>query len=115
MLVGRTPNRKLVTMSDSETDAGIRAVLWDFGGVILSSPFEAFNRYERANDLPSDFIRSVNTANADDNAWARLERNDVTPAEFDAGCSPPSPRRWAIAFRAATCSGCSPGASVPRW
>ena len=24
----------------------IRAVLWDFGGVILSSPFEAFNHYE---------------------------------------------------------------------
>jgi putative hydrolase of the HAD superfamily len=24
----------------------IQAVLWDFGGVILSSPFEAFNRYE---------------------------------------------------------------------
>ncbi len=64
-------------------DTGIRAVLWDFGGVILSSPFEAFNRYERANSLPNDFIRSVNTANPGDNAWAKLERNDVTPSEFD--------------------------------
>ncbi len=61
----------------------IQAVLWDFGGVILSSPFDAFNRYEAANSLPTDFIRSVNTSNPDDNAWAKLERNDVTPDEFD--------------------------------
>ena len=62
----------------------IRAVLWDFGGVILSSPFEAFNRYEAAIGLPADFIRSVNATNPDANAWALLERNDVTPEEFDA-------------------------------
>ena len=62
----------------------IRAVLWDFGGVILSSPFEAFNRYEAANDLPVDFIRGVNATDPDTNAWALLERNDVTPEEFDA-------------------------------
>mgnify|MGYP001553242180 FL=1 len=61
----------------------IRAVLWDFGGVILSSPFEAFNRYEAANDLPTDFIRSVNATDPDSNAWALLERNDVTPEQFD--------------------------------
>jgi len=62
----------------------IRAVLWDFGGVILSSPFETFNRYEAAHGLPTDFIRGVNATNPDTNAWALLERNDVTPAEFDA-------------------------------
>ena len=62
----------------------IRAVLWDFGGVILTSPFEAFNRYEQEQGLPMDFIRSVNTRNADDNAWARLERDDLSPAGFDA-------------------------------
>lgn len=65
------------------SDSPIKAVLWDFGGVILSSPFEAFNRYELAHDLPTDFIRTVNTSNPDDNAWAKLERNDVTPQEFD--------------------------------
>ena len=59
------------------------AVLWDFGGVILSSPFEAFNHYEARVGLPLDFIRSVNAANPDTNAWARLERNELTPAEFD--------------------------------
>lgn len=61
-----------------------RAVFWDFGGVITSSPFEAFNRYEQARGLPRDFLRTTNTINPDDNAWARFERNDITPAEFDA-------------------------------
>jgi len=62
----------------------IRAVLWDFGGVILSSPFEAFNRYETATGLPLDHIRRVNSTNPDGNAWALLERNDISPLEFDA-------------------------------
>ena len=65
-------------------DAALTAVLWDFGGVILSSPFEAFNRYEQEHHLPPDFIRGVNATNPHDNAWARLERSDITPAEFDA-------------------------------
>ena len=60
-----------------------RAVLWDFGGVILSSPFEAFRRYEAERDLPIDFIRGVNTTNPHGNAWALLERGEVTVAEFD--------------------------------
>lgn len=65
------------------TTKEIRAVLWDFGGVILSSPFEAFNRYETDRGLPLDHIRRVNATNPDGNAWALLERNDVTPAQFD--------------------------------
>ena len=61
----------------------IRAVLWDFGGVILTSPFEAFNRYEHAHGLPPDFIRSVNATDPDTNAWALLERSEIEPDEFD--------------------------------
>ena len=60
-----------------------KAVLWDFGGVILSSPFEAFNRYEADHGLPPDFVRSVNATNPHDNAWAKLERSEITAAEFD--------------------------------
>lgn len=60
------------------------AVLWDFGGVILSSPFEAFNRYEAEHGLPTDFIRTVNATDPHTNAWARLERSEVSPSEFDA-------------------------------
>ncbi len=62
----------------------IRAVIWDFGGVITSSPFEAFNRYERERGLPVDFLRSVNAVNPLDNAWARLERSECTREAFDA-------------------------------
>ena len=61
----------------------IRAVLWDFGGVILTSPFEAFNFYEQRKGLPLDFIRSVNAANPHDNAWALLERTEIDGEEFD--------------------------------
>jgi putative hydrolase of the HAD superfamily len=61
----------------------IRAVLWDFGGVILSSPFEAFNRYETERGLPTDFIRSVNATDPDHNAWALLERSEIDATEFD--------------------------------
>jgi putative hydrolase of the HAD superfamily len=62
--------------------APIRAVLWDFGGVILSSPFEAFAHYEQRNGLPPDFIRGLNAQNPHDNAWALLERNAVPFDEF---------------------------------
>jgi putative hydrolase of the HAD superfamily len=58
------------------------AILWDFGGVILSSPFEAFNRYEQEAGLPRDFIRMLNTRNPDDNAWAKMERSDVSLQGF---------------------------------
>jgi putative hydrolase of the HAD superfamily len=61
----------------------IEAVFWDFGGVILSSPFEAFNAYEIDVGLPSDFIRLVNSTDPDANAWALLERSDISPDEFD--------------------------------
>jgi putative hydrolase of the HAD superfamily len=60
-----------------------RAVLWDFGGVILSSPFEAFRRYEAEHDLPVDFIRGVNATNPHGNAWAAMERNEISADEFD--------------------------------
>jgi len=60
----------------------IRAALFDFGGVILSSPFEAFARYERSHDLPDGFLRTVNATNPDTNAWARLERSEVDLAGF---------------------------------
>ena len=61
----------------------LRAVLWDFGGVILTSPFEAFRRYESATGLPQDFIRTINSTNPHSNAWALLERSDISTKEFD--------------------------------
>ena len=61
----------------------IRAVLWDFGGVILSSPFEAFNHYEERAGIPRDFIRSVNARDPHTNAWAQLERAELSHDQFD--------------------------------
>ena len=93
----------------------ITAALFDFGGVILSSPFDAFADYEREHGLPDGFIRGLNATNPDDNAWAKMERNEVTIPEFcDAvrgrgpggrrrarrrgrarpGCAARSARRW---------------------
>ncbi|WP_373474333.1 HAD-IA family hydrolase [Sphingorhabdus sp.] len=59
-------------------------VIFDFGGVITSSPFEAFNRMEVERGLPSDFVRKVNSTNPDDNAWAKFERAEIDAAAFDA-------------------------------
>jgi len=61
----------------------IEAVLWDLGGVITSSPFDAFNRFEAERNIPQDFIRRLNTIYPDTNAWARFERGDITLDEFD--------------------------------
>lgn len=60
----------------------IRAAFFDFGGVILSSPFEAFNGFEERNGLPADLIRTINATNPDTNAWARFERSEVAFDEF---------------------------------
>jgi len=61
----------------------LKAVFWDFGGVITSSPFESFNKFEIAHNLPENFLRTVNSTNPDDNAWAKLERNEVNLEEFN--------------------------------
>jgi putative hydrolase of the HAD superfamily len=61
----------------------IEAVIWDFGGVITSSPFEAFARYEQERGLPADIIRRTNAENHFENAWAKFERAEVDLATFD--------------------------------
>jgi putative hydrolase of the HAD superfamily len=59
-------------------------VIFDFGGVITSSPFEAFNRLEAERGLPHDFVRRVNSTNPDDNAWAKFERAEIDADGFAA-------------------------------
>jgi len=61
----------------------IEAVIWDFGGVITTSPFQAFNRYERERGLPHDFIRRINATDPDTNAWALFESDRLGLDEFD--------------------------------
>lgn len=61
----------------------IEAVIWDFGGVLTTSPFEAFARFEKERGLPLDIIRRTNAANHFENAWAKFERAEVDLATFD--------------------------------
>ena len=61
----------------------IEAVIWDFGGVFTTSPFEAFNRFERARSLPLDLIRGINATDPDHNAWALFERAQIDASGFD--------------------------------
>jgi putative hydrolase of the HAD superfamily len=61
----------------------VEAVIWDFGGVFTTSPFEAFNRYEARRGLPKDLIRTVNSTNPDSNAWALFERSEIDADGFD--------------------------------
>jgi putative hydrolase of the HAD superfamily len=61
----------------------VKAILWDFGGVITTSPFDSFNQFERENNLPLDFIRGINAVNHKTNAWALLESNQINEDEFD--------------------------------
>ena len=61
----------------------IEAVIWDFGGVLTSSPFEAFARFETERGLPADIIRRTNASNHWENAWAKFERAEVDIETFD--------------------------------
>jgi putative hydrolase of the HAD superfamily len=61
----------------------IEAVIWDFGGVLTTSPFEAFARFEIARGLPVDIIRRTNASNHWENAWAKFEGAEVDIETFD--------------------------------
>jgi putative hydrolase of the HAD superfamily len=61
----------------------LQAVIWDFGGVLTTSPFEAFSRFESERGLPADIIRRTNAQNHWHNAWAKFERAEVDLETFD--------------------------------
>lgn len=61
----------------------IEAVIWDFGGVFTTSPFEAFARYETQKNIPVGTIRKINSANHETNAWALFEQSKVDIDGFD--------------------------------
>lgn len=72
------------------------AVIFDFGGVITASPFEAFNRLEAERGLPRDFVRQVNATDPDDNAWAKFERSEIDAATIAGRIEPESTASTAL-------------------
>jgi len=58
-------------------------VIWDFGGVLTSSPFDAFNRMEEERGMPINSVRRINATNPDSNAWAKFERSEINATDFD--------------------------------
>ena len=60
----------------------IRAVLFDFGGVIVEGPFRNFSAVAERVGAPADAIRLINSQNPDANAWARAERGELDTDQF---------------------------------
>jgi putative hydrolase of the HAD superfamily len=70
---------------------GIRAVIFDLGGVVVGSPLHAIAAYERDLGLAANTINRVVIETAPAGAWSRLERgelrlDDFYPA-FEADCA----------------------------
>ena len=60
----------------------IRAVLFDFGGVIVDGPFREFSAVAERVGAPVDAIRQINSRNPDANAWAQAERGELDTDAF---------------------------------
>jgi putative hydrolase of the HAD superfamily len=60
----------------------MRAVACDLGGVLIPAPFDAFSALELRSGAAVGAVRAVNARNPDDNAWARLERREITVEGF---------------------------------
>ncbi|HKP64647.1 MAG TPA: HAD family phosphatase [Polyangiales bacterium] len=61
---------------------GIRAVLFDLGGVVLDSPLDAFAAYERELGLAANTLNRAIVAAGSGGAWARLERGELSMVQF---------------------------------
>ncbi len=59
-----------------------RAVIFDLGGVVFPSPFEAFDAYDRGNDMKKGTTRALIRKSSESGAWAALERGELTMDEF---------------------------------
>ena len=59
-----------------------RAVIFDLGGVVFPSPFEAFDAYDHGNDLKKGTMRALIRLSSETGAWAALERGEASMDEF---------------------------------
>jgi putative hydrolase of the HAD superfamily len=59
-----------------------RAVIFDLGGVVFPSPFEAFDAYDLDAGLAPGTVRGLIRTSSETGAWAALERGELMLAEF---------------------------------
>ena len=60
----------------------IKIVLWDYGGVLTESPIKNFQKFEDDNNYILNTIIKINSNNKYNNAWAKLEKDEVSIEEF---------------------------------
>ena len=63
----------------------IEAVIFDFGGVLVTSPFDVMGRAGKASGLDEGVMLELlmgDYAADDDHPWHRLERGEITFAEY---------------------------------
>ncbi len=60
----------------------ITGVIFDLGGVVFPSPFEAFDTYDARNALAVGTTRSIIRTSSESGAWAALERGELTHVDF---------------------------------
>ena len=59
-----------------------RAVIFDLGGVVFPSPFQAFDAYDRDAGLAPGTVRALIRTSSETGAWAALERGELSLPEF---------------------------------
>lgn len=59
-----------------------RAVVFDLGGVVVDSPLQAINRYERDHGLAHNAINRAIVDAGERGAWSRLERGELGMDDF---------------------------------
>ena len=60
----------------------IEAVIFDLGGVVFPSPFEAFDAYDAETGLEPGTVRALIKTSSERGAWAALERGELTMPDF---------------------------------
>jgi len=58
------------------------AVIFDLGGVVFPSPFEAFDAYDRESGLATGTVRALIKTSSETGAWAALERGELSLPDF---------------------------------
>jgi putative hydrolase of the HAD superfamily len=58
------------------------AVVFDLGGVVFPSPFDAFDAYDHAHGLVPGTVRALIRTSSEEGAWAALERGELSMPDF---------------------------------